>query len=265
MPIAHAQVTASPCPPVLSRLTRYTVAPGDTLESIARRYNLIPATLMGFNPSLRSGRAVVGTTLVIPPYNGIRVEVAPGKTWKDLAQTYQVRADVLFEANGCASVPQTAFIPGVNWSPIAPTTPSLAPDPTGLAGYPLPALATIALGYGWQLIAGSGQVAFHSGLDLIAKVGTPVRSVGDGVVAFAGEQGAYGRMVVINHPRGRQTRYAQLQSVRVRTGQPIKSGTVLGTVGTSGQPSSTTPHLHFEVRLNSKVGWVAEDPNGYLR
>ncbi|MER3476760.1 MAG: peptidase, partial [Leptolyngbya sp. ERB_1_2] len=69
------------CPaPALSRLSRHTVKSGETLESIASRYNLIPATVMGLNPNVRSGKATVGQQLLIPPYNGIRVEVPAGQS-----------------------------------------------------------------------------------------------------------------------------------------------------------------------------------------
>ncbi|HEY9662155.1 MAG TPA: LysM domain-containing protein, partial [Allocoleopsis sp.] len=94
--------SASLCPqPALSRLTRHTIAQGETIESIAQTYNLLPATLLGFNATLRNGTAPVGTEIVIPPYNGVRVEAPAGSTWRQLATTYNVRADALFEANGC--------------------------------------------------------------------------------------------------------------------------------------------------------------------
>ncbi|OLP16581.1 peptidase [Leptolyngbya sp. 'hensonii'] len=267
LPPAAAQSDPTCPPPVLSRLVRHRVTPNETLESIARRYNLLPATLMGLNPSLRSGKVTIGSEILIPPHNGIRVEVRPGQTWRDIAVIYKVRADVLFEANGCRLKPdRVVFVPGVNWSPLntrnSANPASLAKN---LTGYPLPFQATIALGYGWQLTPDTYQVAFHGGLDLQAAIGTPVLAVGDGLVAFAGNQGAYGNLVVINHEAGRQTRYAQLATLQVKTGQSIQVGQQLGTVGSSGTPSSKVPHLHFEVRINSDVGWVAEDPTPYLK
>lgn len=264
-PLRAERPDAALCPQaVLSRLQRYKVAPGDSLEQIARRHNVFPTTLMGLNPSLRSGKVTVGSEIVIPPYNGIQVETSPGQTWQSLANTYKVRADVLFEANGCGQVPRMVFIPGVNWSPIGTTTTNQQ-TATLIKGYPLPAATSSTMGYGWQLNPVTNAVTFHSGLDLKAAIGTSVLAVGDGVVAFAGEQGAYGKLVVINHQQGRQTRYAQLGSIQVKVGEQVRTGTVIGTVGTTGYPSSKTPHLHFEVRLNSKLGWVAEDPGLYLR
>lgn len=250
------------CPqPVLSRLIRRKVAPGETLESIAQQYNLIPVTLMGMNPALREGKVTVGSEIVIPPYNGIRVEVPRGQTWQNVAATYKVRADVLFEVNGCQKAPKVVFVPGVNWSPGRP----VVPVPGELAGYPLPAVATVALGYGWQIQPTTGKVFFHSGMDLLAADGTSVRAAGAGTVAFAGSQGNYGNLVVVNHQKGRQSRYAHLKSVAVTTGKTVKQGELLGTVGSTGNPTLTQPHLHFEVRYASPLGWVAEDPVSLLK
>lgn len=252
---------ASTCPKsALSRLIRHKVAPGETLESIAQQYNLIPATLMGMNRALQnSNKAPVGTEILVPPYNGIRVEVQPGQTLQQVAQNYKVRPDVLFEINGCQTAPKVVFVPGVNWSPKRPDSVRV------VAGYPLPSVATVALGYGWQLNPATGKVAFHSGLDLLAAIGTSVKVVGAGTVAFAGKQGSYGNLVVVNHQGGKQSRYAQLKDIAVKVGQKVLQGDLLGTVGTSGTPSSPQPHLHFEMRYASDVGWVAENPNSYLK
>jgi lysostaphin len=248
----------------LSRLVRHTIAPGETLESIAQRYNLIPATLQGFNPALRSGTAPTGTEILIPPYNGVQVNVPTGTTWRQLAQDYGVRADALFEVNGCQeAVPSVVFIPGVNWSPAgsaAPTVNDPAPANNPLTGYPLPAIAEILTSYGWQLNPSTNEFVFESGVNLQAEAGTPVLSVGAGTVAFAGADDRYGNLVVVNHSDGLQTRYARLGSVAVQTGQQITAGTSLGTVGAGTTPS----FLHFEVRSNSNLGWVAQDPGSYI-
>ena len=255
-----AGTTGSCLQPALSRLIRYKVERGETLESIARKYSLIPATLMGMNPALREGNVAVGSEIVIPPYNGIRVEIPAGKTWQQVAALYKVRADVLFEINGCQRAPRVVFVPGVNWTPGRPTVPV-----AGVAGYPLPSVATVALNYGWQIHPNTGKVFFNSGMDLLAAPGTSVLAVGAGTVAFAGRQGSYGNLVVVNHQRGRQSRYAHLQSVAVRTGQTVKQDSLLGTVGSTGNPNGSKSHLHFEVRYSSSLGWVAEDPSLYLQ
>lgn len=256
------------CPiPALSRFQRHTVARGETLESIAQRYNLIPATIIGMNPALNNGTVSVGSELQIPPYNGIVVEVPRGQTWRQVAAKYKVRADTLFEVNGCQNNPRIVFVPGVNSSSNraviesrTPTTPAIK-----ITGYPLPEGTNVALAYGWQINPATGEVFFHSGVDLLAAVGTPVEAIAPGTVVFANNQNTYGKLVIINHSGGYQSRYAQLDSIKVAVGQQVQKGDLLGTVGTTGQPTSTQPHLHFEMRSSSSLGWVAEDPKGYLK
>ncbi|MEB3213632.1 MAG: M23 family metallopeptidase [Leptolyngbyaceae bacterium] len=248
-------------PPVLERLIQHQVREGETIESIAAQYDLIPATILGFNPQLQNNQLSPGTQVTVPPYNGIRVSVPQGTLWQDLAEQYNMRADVLFEANGCGDVPSTAFIPGINWSPTAP--PTLARRSTQpIGGHPLPAIAPVLRQYGWQTEPGTTAIDFHSGVDLDATIGTSVLSVGNGTVAFAGEQGTYGLLVVINHQDGVQTRYAQLESTSVRQGETVRAGQAIGTTGNTG--NAYAPHLHFEVRTNSSLGWVAQDPALYL-
>lgn len=248
-------------PPVLDRLESHPVQEGETIDSIATQYGLLPATLIGFNPSLMNRSASPGTTLVIPPYNGIRVNASDGISWQDLSERYNVRADVLFEANGCAEVPPVVFIPGINWSPAGETV-ALPGQTQELTGYPLSAIAPILRLYGWQLEPGQTALEFHSGIDLDAPVGASVLSVGNGTVAFVGEQGSYGNLVVINHQQGLQTRYAQLATISVTQGETVQTGQEIGSAGDTG--NATTPHLHFEVRANSDLGWVAQDPTQYL-
>ena len=86
----------------------------------------------------------------------------------------------------------------------------------------------------------------HTGIDLAAPSGTPIASVGAGEVAFAGYDGPYGYKVIVQHPDGTATWYAHMASISVTPEQQTGSGTVLGTVGSSG--NVTGPHLHFEVR-----------------
>lgn len=263
--------TAACGPAALMRMQQHQVLAGESLGAIASRYGLTTATLMGFNPTTRSGSATPGSILTIPPYNGIQVN-ASDKTWKDLSQQYQVRPDVLFEVNGCAPRPTTAFIPGVNWEPGIETAVVAAVDPEtpqsltpALSGYPLEQTNRSLLSqYGWQLDPRINEVAFHGGIDLAAAVGEAVLSIGEGTVAYAAEQGEYGNLVVVNHPDGLQSRYAQLSEIQVTVGQKIAKNTRLGSVGQTGQPTTPEPHLHFEMRVNSALGWVAQDPMPFL-
>ena len=87
----------------------------------------------------------------------------------------------------------------------------------------------------------------HLGVDYGAPTGTPVRSVGDGIVDFAGWQNGYGNVVQVKHGGERSTLYAHLSRMDVKKGQRIQQGQRIGAVGTTGW--STGPHLHFEFRV----------------
>jgi murein DD-endopeptidase MepM/ murein hydrolase activator NlpD len=86
----------------------------------------------------------------------------------------------------------------------------------------------------------------HLGVDYGAPVGTAVRSVGQGVVDFAGWQNGYGKVVQVQHGNDRSTLYAHLNSIDVRKGQRVEQGQRIGAVGMTGW--TTGPHLHFEFR-----------------
>ncbi|UKO99646.1 peptidoglycan DD-metalloendopeptidase family protein [Nostoc sp. UHCC 0870] len=265
-----ASAAVEGCPiSALSRFRRHKVVRGDTLVSIAQRYNLVPETIVGMNPSLQDGSLpTVGSELQIPPFNGVVVEVPRGQTWRQIATRFKVRPDALFEVNGCQQDPRIVFVPGVNWSPNGFTaTPKTAMFTTSvkLSGYPFQQAREVTLPYGWQINPNTGEVFFHSGIDLLADVGTPVEAIAPGKVVFAQEQGTYGNLVIINHNGGLQSRYAHLDSIQVKVGQQLNKGQVLGTVGTTGQPTGKQSHLHFEIRSSSSLGWVAENPKDYLK
>ncbi len=88
----------------------------------------------------------------------------------------------------------------------------------------------------------------HLGVDYAAPTGTPVRSVGDGVVEFAGVQNGFGNVVMVKHRNNNVTVYAHLSRINVRGGQNISQGQNVGAVGQTGW--ATGPHLHFEFRVN---------------
>ena len=94
----------------------------------------------------------------------------------------------------------------------------------------------------------------HLGTDFAATTGTPARTVGDGVVEFAGVQNGYGNVVFIKHRNGHETVYAHLSKLMVQRGQSVSQGQTIGLVGATGW--ATGPHLHFEFRVNG----VQQDP-----
>lgn len=90
----------------------------------------------------------------------------------------------------------------------------------------------------------------HQGTDYAANAGTPIRSIGDGVVIFAGQRGGYGNVIDVRHPNGMVSRYAHMRGFAkgVRRGVRVSMGQTIGYVGMTGL--ATGPHLHFEILVN---------------
>jgi murein DD-endopeptidase MepM/ murein hydrolase activator NlpD len=107
-------------------------------------------------------------------------------------------------------------------------------------------------------VMGGGGSQFHAGIDLAVPIGTPVRAAQAGIVVFAGYNGAYGKVVKLDHLNGYATLYAHNSRLLVHVGQTVKAGQVLGLSGSTGR--STGPHLHFEVHEDGSP----VDPLRYL-
>lgn len=108
-----------------------------------------------------------------------------------------------------------------------------------------PAKGPISSAFGYRTHPVTGQWKMHEGLDIAAAYGTPVCAAGAGMVIHAGEKGAYGYAVIIDHDYGLQTLYAHMSRILVRRGSRVEKGDHIGLVGSSGV--STGPHLHYEV------------------
>ena len=98
----------------------------------------------------------------------------------------------------------------------------------------------------------------HTGLDIAAPAGTPIKATADGDVIFSGYSGGYGYVVKISHGNGIQTYYGHCSELYVSTGDTVEAGDVIAAVGSTG--NSTGNHLHFEVRVNGEV----VNPQNYL-
>lgn len=100
----------------------------------------------------------------------------------------------------------------------------------------------------------------HSGVDMSCSAGTPVYSIGDGVVNKVGNNSMGGNVVGIQHANNVWSYYAHLATIKVKEGDKVSSNTVVGTVGNTGNAQATWPHLHFGIKLNN--GWV--NPGNYF-
>jgi murein DD-endopeptidase MepM/ murein hydrolase activator NlpD len=100
-------------------------------------------------------------------------------------------------------------------------------------------------GYGSRRDPFDGTADYHPGLDISADRGDPVVATANGTVSSAQRSGAYGNMIVIEHGFGISTRYAHLDTFRVKAGDAVRRGDVVGYAGSTGR--STGSHLHYEV------------------
>ncbi len=105
-------------------------------------------------------------------------------------------------------------------------------------------------GYGIRVHPITKDKRAHQGIDYAAPTGTPIRTVGDGVVEFAGTQRGYGNVIEIKHRDNKSTLFAHLSRIGVRKGQRVEQGDIIGAVGSTG--FSTGPHLHFEFRVDGQ-------------
>jgi len=255
-----------------SEVIQYTAVQGDTIYTIADRFNLKQESI-GWSNQRRYIQVLRPDDVVnIPPVDGVYIQVVGSKTIADYATEYKVNDPFVIvdsEYNNLFGTPADTilpsgtwiFIPGgeaepITWNPgvtIEESGPrrgyvsQFAPGDPGSCGN----VANPGGGAGWgDPLPGStfvrGYSSIHTGIDLSAPTGTPVRAANSGAVIFAGwNNWGYGNAVVLVHGPF-LTLYGHLSSINVGCGQSISVGQVIGAVGSSG--NSSGPHLHFEIR-----------------
>lgn len=236
-------------------ISLYVVRSGDTLSDIAEMFDVSINTIVWAN-SLGSAKSIhPGQTLVILPISGVEHSVKKGDTLGSIAKKYKADADEIAEFNSLdaaqgLAVGSVLIVPGgeivtVTTSSGAKTGSKILNPYRGgggieTSGYyanPVPGATLTQKVHGWN------------GVDLGAPTGTPIYAAANGTVIIAksgGWNGGYGSYVVITHPNGTQTLYSHMSSVKTSVGQGVSQGSIIGSVGRTGQ--STGPHLHFEVR-----------------
>ena len=118
--------------------------------------------------------------------------------------------------------------------------------------WPIMGPITSSFGQREDPILGNGEGEFHTGIDICAPNGVPIRATGDGTVQLAEMSNGYGREVVIDHGNGVETVYGHMSGFACIAGQTVVRGQVIGYVGHSGR--TTGSHLHYEVRIQEYAG-----------
>lgn len=238
----------------------YLVETGDTVSSIAKKFDVSIDTLRWQN-DLKSIDAIKpGQKIEIPPVTGIVHRVSRGETVFSVARKYDVDPQQIInwpfntyanDENFALAAGQILVVPDgvkpaeVLWDPkryAAQRTPDAgAVSATGQFIWPVG--GSISQRYVW----------YHRGLDIANKAQPPVLAADSGRVTVAGwpDSGGYGNRVMIDHGNGLTTLYAHMSSISVSVGQTVNRGDVIGNVGSTGR--STGPHLHFEIRRGGEL------------
>lgn len=230
------------------RLIEYRVRRGDTLWSIARRFNIDPDSIISCNTFSNVHIIREGDVIYIPNMRGIFINVQNGDTIFKYTTKYKVPTDLIMEVNELQtnelSPGMKIFLPGVRYNNI---------ERAYVLGeaFDKPVRGWITSRFGYRRDPFSGIHSFHSGIDIACRYGSPVFAAQDGVVLYAGYRIGYGRVVVLKHRFGYKTVYAHLSEIKVTSGQRIRRSQIIGFSGSSGR--STGPHLHFEIWHKNRV------------
>ncbi len=238
----------------------YTVKRGDTLWSIARKYNVKVSTLASYNGISNLNRLKIGQRLRIP--QGGKGYSAPPKKVSYLYYTVK-RGDSLWSISRRFNVSLKTLM-GLNGLSeksilrIGKTIkiPYRGSYSTGIA-FLWPTRGRLTSPFGWRILRGRRQ--YHTGIDIANRTGTPIYASASGVVSFSGWIRGYGRVVIISHSYGYKTVYGHCSVLLVKTGQYVRQGQYIAKMGSTGY--ATGPHLHFEIRKNGKP----QNPLNYLR
>jgi murein DD-endopeptidase MepM/ murein hydrolase activator NlpD len=243
------ELVEAPAPASRDGRVEHRVEAGQTVYRIARTYEISVDSLMKANGITDPRTLAVGQVLIIPGAHQRREIVPPG--------AQEAPEAVAAERRGMAGPPAETRAEEEPKAAAAPAPKAQRPRgavqlPQGEGVLDWPLRGVIYARFGRK---GSER---HDGIDLAAPTGTPVQVARSGTVLYAGEQKGYGWIAIVDHGNGLITLYAHNRDVRVKTGQSVRDGQVVATVGESGRTSG--PHLHFEVR---KEG-LPVDPLKYL-
>jgi murein DD-endopeptidase MepM/ murein hydrolase activator NlpD len=225
--------------------TAYTVRQGDTISDIARNLGLNQDTLISLNDIKNTRLLQIGQVLRVPNQDGILYTAKPGDTLASVAEKYNTDVPSIQRVNEIFSeipkVNTSFFIPGarLEWVNLQEINGDLFIWP--VSGY-------ITSPYGYRASPFTGIRQFHTGLDIGAVTGTPIKAAMSGRVTTVGYNNSLGNHVVITHHSGYRTLYGHMSLIRVKSGAYVVTGERIGDVGSTGL--STGPHLHFTVYKN---------------
>jgi murein DD-endopeptidase MepM/ murein hydrolase activator NlpD len=236
-----------------TQVETYVVEDGDTLWSIAAKFGLSLDTLRWSNPELELNPDVlaVGTELYIMPVEGVYHVIETGDEIATIAARYGVAENDITDYPPNALYPPYELTPGDGLIVPFGRKDPVVPTPALYPGFPLawPVAGTVTGGFEPD----------HPALDIGVPYGSTVYAAEAGTITYAGwATDGYGYTVIIDHGEGRETWYNHLKGTLLEAGGFVYRGTPIAEVGSTGHSSS--PHVHFEFRLNGEP----VDPTDFL-
>lgn len=266
---------------------KYTVSSNDTLQQIAKKFNVSVDTIKINNKSARTGKLKKGETLTFPSVNGFYYKIKKNDTISKIAKTYGLKTSDIVNYNDInpkkLKTGSLIFLKDVSYKKIiqieeagkkvqekpkvdkkktgssAPISSDEAYTPSNSSsGFAYPVrYAGVASPFGNRFHPVLKRYILHTGVDFVAKY-VPLRAAKEGIVSFAGYMNGYGKIIIIKHANGYETRYAHLSVISTNVGQQVKKRDLIGKTGASGRV--TGPHLHFEIRKDG----VPKNPMRYF-
>jgi murein DD-endopeptidase MepM/ murein hydrolase activator NlpD len=225
--------------------TAYRIEEGDTIGEIASRFGLAQDTILTFNSIKNSRLLQIGKYLKIPNQDGILYTTKEADSVETIAERYEIEASAIRFVNGAKVESDEAgtnlFLPEARLSRV---------DLQEINGdlFIWPVRGYVSSTYGYRISPFTGARQFHSGLDIAAPHGSPVKAAMAGRVSVTGYDVNTGNYIVISHHSGYRTLYGHLDVIRVVAGEYVKTGQRIGDVGSTGL--STGSHTHFTVFKN---------------
>ena len=234
----------------------YKLEKSDTLSKIAKKYGISVVDIVDYN-NVNPKRLKAGTTIFLKGVTLQKYKDVEGR----LIAAQQAKEDK--KKNKDKEKPEKPP-KGTKDAP-PPPPPQDDGDDGGKAasysgaGFAYPVrYAGVSSPFGNRYHPVLRRYILHTGVDLVAKY-VPLRAAKAGVVTFAGNMSGYGKIIIIRHDNGYETRYAHLSVISTNVGEHVNQGDLIGKTGNSGR--TTGAHLHFEIRQNG----VPKNPMKYLR
>lgn len=240
----------------------YVIKKGDTISDLSVEYKIKTDYIYANNIDKNLRVLQIGKKINIPTEPGIFYLIKKGDTFEGLSKRFEVDIKTIKEDNEIDRllVGSKIFLREPKVSRYLNSFKQEYVKKTNLGTFSNPLMAmSLTSSFGSRKHPVLKKVLNHAGVDLKAKTGTKVVSARDGVVTFAGRASGYGKLIIIKHSDGYETRYAHLSQIDVTKGQKISQNQQIALSGATGRVSG--PHLHFEIRKNGKI----ENPLTYLK